>query len=388
MDSSNAWVFVSHSNKDFDKIVKVRNKLEALQYKPLLFFLKCLEDDKEIFELIKREIKARDRFILCDSPNSRASEWVQKEIEFIKSLNRPYEIINLDGTEKEINECIERFNQRSTIYIWSTEEYIKGYLSKSFLEKAFKVSMLPMTFFRDYYYYTSGSPDMVHDDFAPLLQPGYLVFIISQTLSADDMYYIKRGFEKTRAFDDATFLIYVIAEDDKEKQELAKANKDLLYDLYHEEGLHARYIVDKDKMSRLDKVVKDTMDLDNYHFHLKYNIIPPHYFLVLKETIYNEKEDYYVYSSSLYSRISEIPANGDVTWNTNNGEAPAFKGELTINEITHSYIQFEYKWPITQEGEDVVIRGHVGIRESCYELLDFDDLVYAFELKISSDPSV
>ncbi len=67
MDLSNAWVFVSHSNKDFDKIVKERNKLEALQYKPLLFFLKCLEDDKEIFELIKREIKARDRFILCDS---------------------------------------------------------------------------------------------------------------------------------------------------------------------------------------------------------------------------------------------------------------------------------------------------------------------------------
>ena len=185
MDSSNAWVFVSHSNKDFDKIVKVRNKLEALQYKPLLFFLKCLEDDKEIFELIKREIKARDRFILCDSQNSRASEWVQKEIEFIKSLNRPYEIINLEGTEEEIDESIERFNIRSTVYIWSTDEYIKGALSKSFLEKAFKVSLLPMTFFRDYYYYNSGSPDMVHDDFAPLLQQGYLIFIISQALSKE-----------------------------------------------------------------------------------------------------------------------------------------------------------------------------------------------------------
>lgn len=388
MDSSNAWVFVSHSNKDFDKIVKVRNKLEALQYKPLLFFLKCLEDDKEIFELIKREIKARDRFILCDSQNSRASEWVQKEIEFIKSLNRPYEIINLEGTEEEIDESIERFNIRSTVYIWSTDEYIKGALSKSFLEKAFKVSLLPMTFFRDYYYYNSGSPDMVHDDFAPLLQQGYLIFIISQALSEDDMYYIKRGFEKTRAFDNATFLIYVIAEDDNEKQELAKANKDLLYDLYHEEGLHARFIIDKDKISCLDRIVKDAMGVDNYHFHLKYNIIPPNYFLVLGETIYNEKEDYYVYSSSLYCRISEIPANGNVTWSTINGEPPALKGQLSINEITHSYIQFEYKWPIAQEGEAGVIQGHVGIRESCYELFDLDALVYAFELKISSDPSI
>ena len=388
MDSSNAWVFVSHSNKDFDKIVKVRNKLEALQYKPLLFFLKCLEDDKEIFELIKREIKARDRFILCDSQNSRASEWVQKEIEFIKSLNRPYEIINLEGTEEEIDESIEQFNIRSTVYIWSTDEYIKGALSKSFLEKAFKVSLLPMTFFRDYYYYNSGSPDMVHDDFAPLLQQGYLIFIISQALSEDDMYYIKRGFEKTRAFDNATFLIYVIAEDDNEKQELAKANKDLLYDLYHEEGLYARFIIDKDKISCLDRIVKDAMGVDNYHFHLKYNIIPPNYFLVLGETIYNEKEDYYVYSSSLYCRISEIPANGNVTWSTINGDPPALKGQLSINEITHSYIQFEYKWPIAQEGEDGVIRGRVGIRDYCYESFDFGDQIYAFELKISSAPSI
>lgn len=388
MDSSNAWVFVSHSNKDFDMIARVRNKLEALQYKPLLFFLKCLEDDKEIFDLIKREIKSRDRFILCDSKNSRASEWVQKEIEFIKSLNRPYEIINLEGTEEEIDESIERFNKRSTVYIWSTDEYIKSSLSKSFGEKAFKVSLLPTTFFRDYYYYTSGSPDMVHDDFAPLVEPGYLTLIISQTLSEDDMYYIKSGFEKTHAFDNATFLIYVIAEDENEKQELAKANKDLLYDLYHEEGLQARYIIDKDKMSRLDRIVKDAMDVDNYHFHLEFNIIPPHYFLVLEETIYNKKKDYYVYSSSLYSRISEIPANGDVTWITTNGESPALKGQFSINEITHSYIQFEYKWPFTQEGEDGIIRGHVGIREYCFESFDFDDLVYAFELKISSDPSI
>lgn len=48
IDTSNAWVFVSHSNRDFEKIIQVRNMLESLQYRPLLFFLKCLEDDKEI----------------------------------------------------------------------------------------------------------------------------------------------------------------------------------------------------------------------------------------------------------------------------------------------------------------------------------------------------
>ena len=83
LDDTNAWVFVSHSNKDFTKIIQVRNRLESLNYKPLLFFLKCLENDTEIFERIKREIKARDRFILCDSSNSRSSKWVQKEIEYM-----------------------------------------------------------------------------------------------------------------------------------------------------------------------------------------------------------------------------------------------------------------------------------------------------------------
>lgn len=150
IDDSNAWVFISHSNKDFEKIIKVRNKLESLRYKPLLFFLKCLEDDSEIFELIKREIKARDRFILCDSYNSRTSKWVQKEIEYIKSLHRPYEIIDLDAEESEINECIDRFDSRSSVYIWSTSDEIADHLSKQLIGKAFKVGILPSTYFYDY----------------------------------------------------------------------------------------------------------------------------------------------------------------------------------------------------------------------------------------------
>lgn len=170
MDTSNAWVFVSHSNKDFDRIVKVRNKLEALQYKPLLFFLKCLDDDKEIFELIKREIKARDRFILCDSQNSRESEWVQKEIEFIKSLNRPYEIIDLDGTEDEIDERIKRFNQRSTVYVWSTENLLRHIVAHELMKKAFRVSLLPMDFYQHY----------THEQH---ITDGYVLMLISRKLT-------------------------------------------------------------------------------------------------------------------------------------------------------------------------------------------------------------
>lgn len=161
INSSNAWVFIFHSNKDFDKIIHVRNKLEALHYKPLLFFLKCLDDDKEIFELIKREIQARDRFILCDSKNSREYEWVQKEKDFIISLNRPYEIINLDGTDVEIDESIKRFNQRSTIYIWSTDDKINEFVAKNFIDKAYRVELLYNNYLKEYYLYKTGSPDLV-----------------------------------------------------------------------------------------------------------------------------------------------------------------------------------------------------------------------------------
>lgn len=40
------WVFLSHSNKDYDKVRTVRNILEEHGFRPLMFFLKCLDDDK------------------------------------------------------------------------------------------------------------------------------------------------------------------------------------------------------------------------------------------------------------------------------------------------------------------------------------------------------
>lgn len=79
------WLFLSHSNKDHEKVIKVRNLLEKNSFIPLMFFLKCLNDDDEIDDLIKREIGSRGRFILCDSENVRNSDWVKREIEYIQS---------------------------------------------------------------------------------------------------------------------------------------------------------------------------------------------------------------------------------------------------------------------------------------------------------------
>lgn len=95
--SQGAWIFVSHSNLDFERVRHVRDTLEGGGHRPLLFFLKSLDDDDEIDGLIKAEIDAREWFILCDSANSRASTWVGKEVAYIRTLpDKVYTVIDLD----------------------------------------------------------------------------------------------------------------------------------------------------------------------------------------------------------------------------------------------------------------------------------------------------
>lgn len=81
-------VFLSHSSKDIQKVRQIRDILETLDYEPLLFYLKCLDDDNENLEtFIKREIESRNVFIYCKSENAERSRWVQKELEYIKSFD-------------------------------------------------------------------------------------------------------------------------------------------------------------------------------------------------------------------------------------------------------------------------------------------------------------
>ncbi|MBR3455384.1 MAG: toll/interleukin-1 receptor domain-containing protein [Bacteroidaceae bacterium] len=125
-DNSNSeiWVFLSHSNKDYEKVRQVRNMLEDQSLRPLMFFLHCLSDDDEIDSLIKREIDCRTRFILCDSENARNSKWVQKEVEYIKSQNRVCETIDLSKSMDEIMTTLQDFINKTRIFIsYNREEY-------------------------------------------------------------------------------------------------------------------------------------------------------------------------------------------------------------------------------------------------------------------------
>ena len=95
MNNEKLTIFLSHSHKDVEKVRKIRDILEIIGCEPLMFFLKCLDDDNDKLEdFIKREIDARNIFLYCKSKNSERSVWVQKELEYIKSLDesRLYEV--------------------------------------------------------------------------------------------------------------------------------------------------------------------------------------------------------------------------------------------------------------------------------------------------------
>jgi len=116
---SGAWVFVSHSHRDLEKVREIRNYLESKGRNPLLFFLKCLDDDDaRLPELIRDEIEARDWFILCDSPNARSSKYVAQEIELVKALEgKVFESIDLDQDLESQLHKLDRLSKRSTVFL-------------------------------------------------------------------------------------------------------------------------------------------------------------------------------------------------------------------------------------------------------------------------------
>jgi hypothetical protein len=122
-----AWIFLSHSSKDWNEVRRIRNFLEEKGHRPLVFFLKCLTDHSELDGLIKREIEARTWFLLCDSQNARESGWVQAEAAFIKELDGKYhETIDLEEAIETQLERIERLCRRATVF-----------LSYSYMDRAF-----------------------------------------------------------------------------------------------------------------------------------------------------------------------------------------------------------------------------------------------------------
>jgi hypothetical protein len=112
------WIFISHSHQDIQKVRRIRNRLEELGLEPLMFYLKCLTDENEIVELIKREIDERDWFVYADSANARSSKWVKTEREYIESLTgKNVFTIYLDGNIEEQLAMVEHISRQMKVFI-------------------------------------------------------------------------------------------------------------------------------------------------------------------------------------------------------------------------------------------------------------------------------
>ena len=116
---SGAWVFVSHSHRDLEKVREVRNYLERGGHNPLLFFLKCLaDDDARLPQLIRDEISARNWFVLCDSLNARTSRYVPEEIALVESVEgKSRETIDLDRDLEPQLYKLDRLLKRATVFL-------------------------------------------------------------------------------------------------------------------------------------------------------------------------------------------------------------------------------------------------------------------------------
>lgn len=114
---SQASIFLSHSHSDLLRVRDVRDQIEMFGGDPLIFRLNCLNNDPSLFTLLQREIDARNFFLICDSPDARASHWVQKEIAYVRSARAGTIIASLDidwPWSRQV-EAIEDLARRTTV---------------------------------------------------------------------------------------------------------------------------------------------------------------------------------------------------------------------------------------------------------------------------------
>ena len=139
MAKEGGWIFISHSHLDIKIVRKIRNKLEEQGYEPLMFYLKCLNDDNEIESLIKREIDEREWFIYVDSKNAANSRWVQTERQYISQLkDKKIFTININD---DIIKQIDNITSQLKVYISYSgrDKYLYDKIKLALLEKDFLV---------------------------------------------------------------------------------------------------------------------------------------------------------------------------------------------------------------------------------------------------------
>ena len=157
----------------------IRNEFEKYHQNPLAFHLKCLKtetdaDKKELFDLIKREIEARDWFVYCESSAAEHSDYVKLEREYVKECNKKFIwTIDMDADIETIKRQVRDICVCLQVRIFShkQDKAIANALAKELRKDDFDVhddSMIRAD---------SIWPDFIRNDIAEISQKGFFVFV-------------------------------------------------------------------------------------------------------------------------------------------------------------------------------------------------------------------
>ena len=146
-DNINGWVFLSHSSKNYQQVLKIRNYLEETGFNPIMFYLKIFDNESkqdESWKLIKQEIDARNIFVICNSKEANESKWVQKEKEYVKkSENKTYVEIDLDTMEEtpciELSKLDELKKLSTLFFLYSSKDDIVKNIQKELNARGYKI---------------------------------------------------------------------------------------------------------------------------------------------------------------------------------------------------------------------------------------------------------
>jgi hypothetical protein len=170
------WIFVSHSNKDIYNVRSIRNFLENKGHNPILFYMRSLNDKHLLPKLLKREIAARNFFVLCHSQNADLSHWVQEEIKMVKAMpEKVYEEIDLkQGLEGQLHK-LASLSKRETVYITynGKDQDIASRISNALAYADFRVLTSPLRSLRGFWKPT------FKETIAEAMQNGFSLVLVS-----------------------------------------------------------------------------------------------------------------------------------------------------------------------------------------------------------------
>ena len=172
---TNSWIFISHSSVDLPVVRRIRNYLEDQGAAPLLFHLLALKDPEEFWPIIKREIEARNFFLLCDSPAARASDWVRREKDAVERLRafKPVRVERIDVSAGDVDPMVlDELVRKTRVFTYHNvpfrnmiDPYI-AYLAEAGFEVA---DISPQRFF-------TGAFEHKDDSIEDMLKKRYIVY--------------------------------------------------------------------------------------------------------------------------------------------------------------------------------------------------------------------